>query len=135
VPEVKGYEQTRHEILLGVHLRELDIEFRTQEKFCIGRDWRLDFFLPEWRVGIEVHGGQHTGGHRRGYWGKKERLRREAKGWTETPQEDEYLKLSVATMLGIRILQFSNEQVWDGRARKFMDYYVRNDAQDTPQDR
>jgi hypothetical protein len=121
----KGHEPNQQQILLGIHLSELGISYQYEVPFCSGRDWRIDVFLPDWRIGIEIHGGQHTGGHRRGYWGKKERQCREAKGWMETPQEDEYLKLSIATMQGIRILQFSNEQVNDGRAKAFISEYTR----------
>lgn len=110
------------QILLGEHhLKELGVETIVYEyQFCDERDWRLDIFLPEHRLGIEIHGGQFTGGHRRGAWGKKEGARRRKLGIKETPQEEEYNKLNMAQMDGIRVFQFSNEQVNDGRAKEFL---------------
>ena len=113
---------TEEQILLGEHhLKELGVEQVLYEHyFCDNRDWRLDIYLPEHRIGIEIHGGQFTGGHRRGFWSKKEGARRRKLGLKETPQEDEYDKLNHAQMDWIRTLQFTNEQVRDGRAKEFL---------------
>ena len=92
--------------LLAKHLQELGIaedEILFEHKFSPERNWRLDLYLPDLRLGIEISGGQWTGGHRRG-----------------KAQEDEYDKLNHAQMNGIRVFQFSNEQVGDGRAKDFL---------------
>jgi very-short-patch-repair endonuclease len=110
--------------LLATHLKELgvatDYEFHLKE-----RAWRFDLVLPEQRILVEIHGGQFSGGHRRGFWSKKVKAQRAAKGLLETPQEDEYLKLCTAAMEGYRVLQFSNEQVNDCRAKQFIKGHLR----------
>ena len=122
---------SKMQILLGVHLQELGIaedEILFEHKLFVAdfgkesiRNWRFDVYLPELRLGIEIHGGQFSGGHRRGYWGKNEYARRKALGTQKhTPQEDEYDKLNHAQMNGIRVFQFSNEQVSTGRAKDFL---------------
>jgi len=100
------------QVLLGIHAKELGLEPEYERPVCEDREWRFDVCFPAIRLACEIHGGQYTGGHRRG----KKALR----GRAETPQEDEYLKLSTATMLGWRVLQFTNEQVADGRAKTFI---------------
>ena len=107
------------QILLGIHLRELGFLPAYEHKFC-ERDWRFDVALPEQRLAFEINGGQFTGGHRRGFWSKIEAVRRKRAGLLETPQEDEYDKLNTATFAGWRVLQFTNEQVNDGRAKAFI---------------
>lgn len=111
------------QILLRDHiLPELGVEeeILTEFGFADGRDWRLDVYVPDLRLAIEVHGGQFTGGHRRGYWSAQEARRRKIAGKVDSPQEDEYNKLNSALMDGYRVLQFSNEQVKDGRAKAFL---------------
>lgn len=117
------YKLTKQQILLGIHLDELALRFQREFKFC-ERDWRFDILLPDYRIAIEIHGGQFSGGHRRGWWSKKEALRRAAKGSTTTPQEDEYDKLNRATMEGYRVLQFTNGQVDSGRAKQAIAEYL-----------
>jgi very-short-patch-repair endonuclease len=120
----KGFTPNPMQILLGIHLRELGLLPDYELKFDADRNWRFDVYCQEQRIAIEIHGGQFSGGHRRGWWNKKEALRRQALGLRDTPQEDEYLKLSTATMAGWRVLQFSNEQVNDGRAKEFIGRFL-----------
>jgi hypothetical protein len=117
--------KTEAQVLLALHLAELGIETVAEYHFWELRDWRLDLYAPAIRIGFEIHGGQFKGGHRTGFWGKKEYQRRRALGTQKTtPQEDEYTKLNAATMDGIRVLQFTNEQVLDGRAKKFIEEHL-----------
>jgi len=40
----------------------LKIEPREQFYFDMGRRWRFDFAWPAYRVAVELHGGEHSGG-------------------------------------------------------------------------
>lgn len=99
--------QTEMQILLGIHLRELGIATVPEWRFDHEREWRIDLYSHKYRLGFEVSGGNWTGGHRRGH-----------------AQEDEYDKLNEAQMAGIRIMQFTNQQVSDGRAKAFISRYI-----------
>lgn len=96
------YKLTNSQRLLGIHLDELGLDFRREEKFC-DRDWRLDIVVPSHSLAIEVSGGSWTGGHRR-----------------FAAQADEYDKLNTAQMKGWTVLQFTNEQVDFGQAKEFI---------------
>lgn len=37
-------------------------EVLREYKFCTERKWRLDFFIPAFRLGIEIQGGVYSGG-------------------------------------------------------------------------
>jgi very-short-patch-repair endonuclease len=100
------YKVTQAQLLLGIHLDELGIRFQREFKFC-ERDWRIDLMLLDYRIGIEISGGNWTGGHRRG-----------------KAQEDEYDKLNRAAMEGWRVLQFTNEQVDCGYAKEFLGQWL-----------
>ena len=88
--------------LLKIHLDELGITTEFEYKFC-DRDWRFDLVDHENHTAFEISGGNWSGGHRRG---KK--------------QEDEYDKINTAQLLGWRVMQFTNAQVLDGRAKAFL---------------
>lgn len=96
------YKLTKQQILLGIYLDELGIRFQREAKFC-ERAWRFDLMLPDYRIAIEINGGNWSGGHRRG-----------------KAQEDEYNKINWAQMVGYRVLQFTNYQVECGHARAFL---------------
>ena len=100
-PKKNGPSQAQ--ILLGIHIRELGVDRIEYEQTFCDRDWRFDVALPDYRVAVEISGGNWTGGHRRGF-----------------AQEDEYDKLNRAQILGWRVFQFTNAQVLDGRARAFL---------------
>ena len=95
-------KQTDEQILLAIHLKELGIITVPEHRFC-DRQWRLDLYAPNERLGFEISGGNWTGGHRRG-----------------AKQEDEYDKINTAQLCGIRVMQFTNAQVSDGRAKNFV---------------
>jgi very-short-patch-repair endonuclease len=88
------------QVLLGIHCKELKLYPIYEHQFC-ERMWRFDMAFPEWRVAIEISGGNYSGGHRRG-----------------KDQEDEYAKLNYAQRIGWRVLQFTNAMVGDGRAKQ-----------------
>ena len=91
-------------VLLRVHLRELGLAYLEEHRFC-KRLWRLDFYLPEQAIGIEIEGAVYARGrHTRG------------KGY-----EDDCTKYNHATMAGIRVLRFSSGQVLRGEARAFLE--------------
>ncbi len=96
------YKLTKQQILLGIHLDELGVRFQREFKFC-ERDWRFDLILLDYRIGIEISGGNFSGGHAR-----------------FKAQEQEYDKLNWAQMEGWRVLQFTNYQVEVGHARAFI---------------
>jgi len=92
------------ELLFEHHLKELGILYRREERFHDQRLWRLDFYLPEYRMAVEIDGGVWTGGrHTRG------------KGF-----EADCIKANHAIMAGIRLLRFSATQVKRGIAKAFL---------------
>lgn len=96
------YKLTHQQILMGIHLDELRLEFRREEKFC-ARNWRLDIAIPHEMIAVEISGGNWSGGHRRG-----------------AAQEEEYEKLNEAQQRGWKVFQFTNSQVENGRAKAFI---------------
>lgn len=102
------YKLTNSQRLLGIHLDELGVNFQREVKFC-DRDWRFDLLLPDYRIAVEISGGNFTGGHRR-----------------FKAQEDEYDKLNQATIEGYRVLQFTNDQVDCGHAKQVIAEYLTN---------
>lgn len=99
----KERKQTKQQILLGVHLRELGYLPVAEFKVTDDRDFRFDWAQPEIKLAWEVDGGKWTGGHRRG-----------------AMIDEENDKINAAQMLGWRVLKFTNDYVWDGRALAFM---------------
>lgn len=76
------------------------IEFVCEHRFHKTRKWRLDYFIPSLKIGIELHGGVHTNGrHTRGI------------GFTEDRE-----KMNEAMISGILVLEVTTEQVKNGKA-------------------
>lgn len=96
------------QVLLSDHLAELGILHRQEERFC-ERKWRLDFYLTEFRIGIEIQGGIWTGG-------------RHARG---AGYQNDCDKANTATMMGIRLLRFTTEDVMKGRAKQFLGEWIK----------
>ena len=94
---------TTPQILLAIHLRELGIETVPEHKFVESRGFRFDLYSAKLRMAFECNGGQYSGGHRRG-----KRI------------DDENEKLNIAALLGVRVLQFTNEAILDGHAKQFV---------------
>lgn len=85
---------------LAFQLKAVKIPFEREYRFAPPRKWRLDFWLPEHKIGVEVEGGVFiSGGHNRG------------KGY-----EKDLEKYNTATSMGIRLLRYSTDMVIDGRA-------------------
>jgi very-short-patch-repair endonuclease len=93
------------EMLLAKFLEELGLEYATQVGVCFGRRWRWDFFLPDFRVAIEVD-GYFKGRHGSGYGADNE-------------------KANYGTMNGIRVLRFSTQDVKTGKAKKFLQEWLK----------
>lgn len=98
----QGMKQTDAQVLLAIHLRELGVHTQPEYLFC-DRNWRFDLYSMAHNLAFEANGGKWHGGHRRG-----------------KAIEDENDKLNTATMLGYRVLQFTNEQILDGRAKAWL---------------
>ena len=96
------------QILLSVHLDELGLINEFELPVCEGRKWRFDICCPNERLAFECNGGKWHGGHRRG-----------------KAIEDENDKLNIATLTGWRVLQFTNEQILDGRAKAFLKEHLK----------
>jgi very-short-patch-repair endonuclease len=91
-------------LLLEKHLTELKLYFLAEHPFHTTRKWRLDYYLPDKGIAIEIEGGIWSRGrHTRG------------KGF-----QADLDKYNHATMLGYRLLRFSSEDVLRGRAKAFL---------------
>lgn len=102
-------KMTKAQTLLKIHLKELGIPTIPEFRFCVGRRWRFDLFSESEGLAFEVNGGKWSGGHRRG-----------------KQIEEENEKLNTAQMMGYRVLQFTNEQVLEGRAKKFLKEWIKS---------
>jgi very-short-patch-repair endonuclease len=120
----KPKKQTPQQILLAIHLKELGLATIPELMFS-ERQYRFDLACPEHNLAFEVHGGQYRGGHRTAFWGKEQAAKRMIEGKKETPQEEEWNKINLAQMMGWKVLQFSNQQVEDGRAKAFVESYLK----------
>lgn len=93
------------EILFAKHLKELGLEFKTEVGFLCNRKWRWDFMLVEHRMAIEIDGyfkGRHGAG-----WGADNEKR------------------NTGVMLGWRVLVFSTKDVMTGKAKEFLEDYLK----------
>jgi len=104
---VREVKLTKMQTLLGIHIRELGYNPEYEKRVCDERLWRFDICIPDLRIACEISGGNWTGGHKRG-----------------KAQEDEYDKLNTAQLLGWRVLQFTNQQVADGRAKACLERFI-----------
>lgn len=97
------------QILLEKHLGELGIRnVEVEYRFCKDRLWRADYYIPEWRILLEIEGGLYIRGrHSRG-----------------AGMEEDILKYDTATMLGFRVLRFSTGQILSGTARQFLKLWL-----------
>lgn len=91
-------------ILLEKHLAELRLYYEPEYKFHHSRKWRVDYFLSNQGIAIEIEGGVFSRGrHTRGV------------GFLNDME-----KYNTATMMGYRVLRFSTQQVLDGSAKAFL---------------
>ena len=96
-------KQTRAQILLGVHLRELGYACVPEHKFLADRKFAFDWADLEHRIGFECDGGQWTGGHMRGL-----------------KLENQYEKDRLAQINGWRCFRFTNRQILNGEAKEWL---------------
>jgi very-short-patch-repair endonuclease len=103
----KSYKHTPAQTLLLIHLKELGLEAVPEFQFASDRRWRLDAYVSEARLGIECNGGRWRRGHRSS---------------RDTDKDNE--KINTAQMMGIRVLQFTNEQIMNGAAKEFVQKWL-----------
>lgn len=95
-------------ILLEKHMQELNIPWRKEYRFCAERKWRLDYWLDQHNLAIEIEGSVYANGrHTRG------------KGF-----EADCEKYNTATLMGFRVLRFSTGQILRGEAREFLQQHL-----------
>jgi very-short-patch-repair endonuclease len=118
----KKKEQKReqeHIILMGVHLKELKVDYFREYSFHETRGWRFDFCLPGEMLGIEIDGG---------IWGFTDEKRGRIEKGRHTSgagfQEDLY-KLNAAAIRGWAILRFSVQDVRLGIAKDTIAKWLR----------
>ena len=81
--------------ILELILQGLKIEFVKEFKFQKKRRWRIDYYLPQYRVGVEIEGGVWIQGrHTRG------------QGFI-----DDCEKYNQAQICGIRVLRYSADTI------------------------
>jgi len=102
-----GTKVTEAQLTMLTHLRELGFTFSVEYTLILGRGWRFDIlaFAPvkSRPFLIECDGGKYRGGHRRG-----------------DKIDDENSKKNTATLMGFRVLTFTNDFILDGRAKEFL---------------
>ena len=106
----KGLPTTlqQHEILLGMHLKELGYEDYVRElRFYPKRKWRFDFAVPRIKLAVEVEGGiWQQGRHTRG-----------------AGYQSDLNKYNTAILLNWVVFRFSVADVLNGLARETLKQY------------
>lgn len=100
--EQRKAERQKLEALMWQHLVWLNLAclFDRHARFHPVRKWELDLLARGYNLGVEIHGGTHTGGrHVRGVGFGEDRL-----------------KMNAAIERGISVLEFTSDQVQDGTA-------------------
>ena len=101
----KGLSEAQ--ILLAYHLQELGVHVVFEYQFLPDRKYRFDLLDDENKIGYEADGGEFSGGHMRG---KK--------------LEDQYEKDRLAQLHGYRIFRFTNRQILNGEAKKWLQEHL-----------
>lgn len=103
-------KRSPYEVRLGLWLDrfalrpELEYRFAKEQR---GRNWRLDFAWPDFKVGVEVDGGARLVRWQvNPYTGKQQPVAVGRHG-----QASDYEKMNVAAELGWRILRFNPEMM------------------------
>jgi very-short-patch-repair endonuclease len=107
---LKQRTKTPAQILLSIHLREIGFQnLRAEFRFCPSRQWKADWLAVFANVEylFECDGGKFTGGHRRGQ-----------------ALEDDYERQNWANVNGFILLRFTNEQILNGQAQKWLKEFV-----------
>jgi len=85
---------------LALHCQAYRVTVEREYRFDPARRWRLDFAIPDKKLGIEVEGGTWTNGrHNRG-----------------SGMAADCIKYNTAVLRGWRILRFTTDQVISGDA-------------------
>jgi very-short-patch-repair endonuclease len=84
---------------LARQLDALGIAYEREWRFAPPRRWKVDFRLMAGEWGVEVEGGQWSGGHKRG-----------------TAADSDTEKSNAALLSGFKILRFTPGQVQRGEA-------------------
>jgi very-short-patch-repair endonuclease len=107
MPTRRQKKLTQAQELLRTHLSELGLRTEAEYQWDDERKWRADLACLEHHILFEVDGGKWHGGHRRG-----------------KALEDDYERQNSAILDGWRLLRFTNEQVMDGRAKKWLEEWL-----------
>lgn len=84
---------------LADSLRALGVKVKREERVCAERRWRMDLYLPEHELAVEVDGGAYSGGHTRG-----------------KAYETDCEKTAAIARRGCRLVRVTNGQVKSGKA-------------------
>ena len=96
------------EELLAIHLCELGVVFERNYVFAPPRKWELDFYLPAYKLAIEIQGGTWANGrHSRG------------KGY-----EEDCAKARECIWQGIKLLPYTTHEVLSGMAKREIALFV-----------
>ena len=105
--KIKGKSITPAQLTLQTHLEELGVLTLFEYKFLPDRKYCFDLADLTTRIAYEADGGMWTGGHMRG---KK--------------LEDQYEKDRLAQVNGWRIFRFTNRQILNGEAKKWLQEHL-----------
>jgi very-short-patch-repair endonuclease len=101
--EAMKRRQTKSQILLALHLKELGVKTVPEHLFHLGRGFRFDLADLDAHIGYECDGGQFSGGHMRG-----------------RALEKQYEKDRLAQLGGWRVFRFTNRQILCGEAKAWL---------------
>ena len=102
---------SQHEILLGMHLKELGYgDYQREFRFFPERKWRFDYAVPRRKLAIEIEGG---------IWGTVDRFgdasSERGRHLRAAGYQADLDKYNAATALGWRVFRFSTQDVMNGR--------------------
>ena len=84
-----------HELKFYVRLASLGLRPVIEFKFHPARKWRIDLFLEEYKIGIEIEGGT---------WGKSRHT-------TGTGYRKDLEKYNQAAIMGFRVLRYTPDMI------------------------
>jgi len=105
--KIKGKNITPAQLTLKTHLEELGVAVEVEYRFLEDRKYAADLADVGNRLLYECDGGQHSGGH----------MRRMA-------IEQQYEKDRLAQVYGWRIFRFTNRQILNGEAKKWLQEHL-----------
>lgn len=102
-----------YSLFLTIVKQQLNIEMKQELVFAPPRKWKFDFYIPEYKIAIEVEGGafQET-------WYKDKKTgetKKHTGGRHNTPEGfiEDMEKYNTAVTLGWRLLRFTPEQLYN----------------------